>query len=515
MFESLRKKVFRQGQNSAPQQQRRRQRQDSGRPGAIGLHAVQQQQQQEQPVHLQRKTEDNMKSPERNADEQVPRRPARSRRRSSIVREEQVAELEDLPLLQDTPSSRKEEIFRKKLKLCCVIFNFEDASSNKRGKEIKRSTLLELVDYVNDSGGHKVFTEAVMPDVIEMVSVNLFRPLPPTNEEFDPDEDEPVLDPAWPHLQAVYEFLLRFVVSDEVKAKTAKKYLGHRFCLKIIQLFDTEDPRERDYLKTILHRLYGKFMTYRTYIRRVMANTFYQFVYETGKHNGIGELLEILGSIINGFALPLKPEHKDFLQNAIMPLHRPKSIANYHQQLSYCVTQFIEKESETASTILKSLSKMWPWTNSSKQVLLLNELEEILELLPHHQIEQNYEFIFKLIARLVGSPHFQVAERTLYLWNSDQLLDHGIFSSQYTDRLLPIVFPPLYQNATNHWNGTVEQLAASVLQHYQNTEPETYERCLAREQAREKAKEDTERDHERKWDLLEEMAKENSPIRDF
>ena len=28
------------------------------------------------------------------------------------------------------------------------------------------------------------------------------------------------------------------------------------------------------------------------------------------EHNGVAELLEILGSIINGFALPLKEEHK-------------------------------------------------------------------------------------------------------------------------------------------------------------------------------------------------------------
>ena len=30
-------------------------------------------------------------------------------------------------------------------------------------------------------------------------------------------------------------------------------------------------------------------------------------------HNGVAELLEILGSIINGFALPLKEEHRVFL----------------------------------------------------------------------------------------------------------------------------------------------------------------------------------------------------------
>lgn len=45
------------------------------------------------------------------------------------------------------------------------------------------------------------------------------------------------------------------------------------------------------------------------------------------------------GSIINGFALPLKEEHKAFLVRALMPLHKPKCVAMYHQQLAYCVTQ--------------------------------------------------------------------------------------------------------------------------------------------------------------------------------
>ena len=51
-------------------------------------------------------------------------------------------------------------------------------------------------------------------------------------------------------------------------------------------------------------------------------NIFYRFVYETERHNGVAELLEILGSIINGFALPLKEEHKIFLLKVLMPLHK-------------------------------------------------------------------------------------------------------------------------------------------------------------------------------------------------
>jgi hypothetical protein len=108
----------------------------------------------------------------------------------------------------------------------------------------------------------------------------------------------------------VYEFLLRYVVSNDTDAKVAKKYIDQQFVLKLLELFDSEDPRERDYLKTILHRIYGKFMVHRPFIRKAINNVFYRFIFETERHNGVAELLEILGSIINGFALPLKEEHK-------------------------------------------------------------------------------------------------------------------------------------------------------------------------------------------------------------
>ena len=59
-----------------------------------------------------------------------------------------------------------------------------------------------------------------------------------------------------------------------------------------------------------MRRIYGKFMVHRPFIRKAINNVFYRFIFETEHHNGIAELLEILGSIINGFALPLKEEHK-------------------------------------------------------------------------------------------------------------------------------------------------------------------------------------------------------------
>ncbi|CAF5186400.1 unnamed protein product, partial [Rotaria magnacalcarata] len=53
----------------------------------------------------------------------------------------------------------------------------------------------------------------------------------------------------------------------------------------LLDLFDSEDPRERDYLKTILHRIYGKFLGLRAYIRKQINNTFYKILYIQQEEN--------------------------------------------------------------------------------------------------------------------------------------------------------------------------------------------------------------------------------------
>ncbi|KAG6480115.1 hypothetical protein ZIOFF_063593 [Zingiber officinale] len=320
---------------------------------------------------------------------------------------------EALPSFKDVQQSERQSLFIKKLDLCCAIFDFIDPTKNLKEKDIKRQTLLELVDYVTSASSK--FPENVMQETTKMVSINLFRNLtiPPREhmvlEKIDAEEEEPVMDPAWPHLQVVYEFFLRFVASPETDAKLAKRYIDHSFVLKLLDLFDSEDPREREYLKTILHRIYGKFMVHRPYIRKAINNIFYRFIFETEKHNGIAELLEILGSIISGFALPLKEEHKLFLVRALIPLHKPRCIAMYHQQLSYCVTQFIEKDCKLADTVIRGLLKYWPLTNSTKEVMFLGELEEVLEATQPADFQRCMVPLFYKIARCLNSSHFQVA----------------------------------------------------------------------------------------------------------
>lgn len=73
------------------------------------------------------------------------------------------------------PSSEQEELFIRKLRQCCITFDFIDPTADLKGKEIKRNTLNELVEYITQGRG--VLTESVYPEIIKMVRKNKFHVL--------------------------------------------------------------------------------------------------------------------------------------------------------------------------------------------------------------------------------------------------------------------------------------------------------------------------------------------------
>uniref|UniRef100_A0A674H0Z8 Serine/threonine protein phosphatase 2A regulatory subunit n=1 Tax=Taeniopygia guttata TaxID=59729 RepID=A0A674H0Z8_TAEGU len=377
-------------------------------------------------------------------------RQKRSQSSSQFRSQGKPIELTPLPLLKDVPSSEQPELFLKKLQQCCVIFDFMDTLSDLKMKEYKRSTLNELVDYITISRG--CLTEQTYPEVVRMVSCNIFRTLPPSDSnEFDPEEDEPTLEASWPHLQLVYEFFIRFLESQEFQPSIAKKYIDQKFVLQLLELFDSEDPRERDYLKTVLHRIYGKFLGLRAFIRKQINNIFLRFVYETEHFNGVAELLEILGSIINGFALPLKA------------------------------------------------------------VMFLGELEEILDVIEPSQFVKIQEPLFKQIAKCVSSPHFQVAERALYYWNNEYIMS---LIEENSNVILPIMFSSLYRISKEHWNPAIVALVYNVLKAFMEMNSTMFDELTATYKSDRQREKKKEKEREELWKKLEDLELKRGLRRD-
>ncbi|WOL10629.1 hypothetical protein Cni_G19388 [Canna indica] len=136
-------------------------------------------------------------------------------------------QIECLPLFRDVPVPERQVLFLRKLQICAVVFDFSDTLKMIREKEVKRQTLSELVDFVQFGSGR--LKEPVQEELVRTVGINIFRCLPPASHEntvseaADPEEEDPFLDPAWPHLQLVYELLLRYVISSDTDTKVAKR----------------------------------------------------------------------------------------------------------------------------------------------------------------------------------------------------------------------------------------------------------------------------------------------------
>ncbi|XP_060034384.1 serine/threonine-protein phosphatase 2A 56 kDa regulatory subunit alpha isoform isoform X4 [Erinaceus europaeus] len=293
-----------------------------------------------------------------------------------------------------------------------------------------------------------------------------------------------------------------FLESPDFQPSIAKRFIDQKFVQQLLELFDSEDPRERDFLKTVLHRIYGKFLGLRAFIRKQINNIFLRFIYETEHFNGVAELLEILGSIINGFALPLKAEHKQFLTKVLIPMHTAKGLALFHAQLAYCVVQFLEKDTTLTEPVIRGLLKFWPKTCSQKEVMFLGEIEEILDVIEPTQFKKIEEPLFKQVSKCVSSPHFQVAERALYFWNNEYILS---LIEENIDKILPIMFGSLYKISKEHWNQTIVALVYNVLKTLMEMNSKLFDELTSSYKAERQREKKKQLEREELWKRLEEL----------
>lgn len=95
------------------------------------------------------------------------------------------------------------------------------------------------------------------------------------------------------------------------------------------------------------------------------------------------------------------------------------------------------------------LLRYWPKVNSPKEVMFLNELEEILDIVDAYDFQRIMVPTFTKLTQCIASTHFQVAERALYFWSNDYIVS---LMAANMDTIMPIVFPALYKTSKSHWN---------------------------------------------------------------
>ena len=93
--------------------------------------------------------------------------------------------------------------------------------------------------------------------------------------------------------------------------------------------------------------------------------------------------------------------------------------------------QFVEKDCVLADPVITALLKYWPVTNSQKEVLFLEELEELLELTQPTEFQHVMVPLFRQMARCISSSHFQVSPCTFPLSQRTSGLRTSLFHFQW------------------------------------------------------------------------------------
>ena len=287
-----------------------------------------------------------------------------------------------------------------------------------------------------------------------MIQANIFRALPSLRKVGNgadgvAEDDDIVIDPSWPHMQPVYEIFLQIVLNESEETKQLKNFVNHKFIQEFMELLDSEEPKEREYLKNILHRIYAKLVPRRKLIRKGISDILNSLVTERVKMNGTAELLDILAAIISGFAVPLREEHHDFFQKTIIPLHKVQTSQQYHSELLRCSMLFVSKDPNLSYPLIKGLLRYWPFANYFKETKFLQELLEVLDVCEPSKLEPILEILFKRLVRCICSPHLQVSDTAMCFFENEFFLS---IVKLYKSRVFPILVPSICYLADNHWH---------------------------------------------------------------
>jgi serine/threonine-protein phosphatase 2A regulatory subunit B' len=97
----------------------------------------------------------------------------------------------------------------------------------------------------------------------------------------------------------------------------------------------------------------------------------------------------------------------------------------------------------------------------------------------------------------------QVAERALFLWNNDHIVN---LIKQNCKVILPIIFPALERNTKTHWNQAVHSLTLNVQKIFHDLDPDLYKECLQKFEQDKSKEEEVTAGREATWKRLEEVA---------
>ena len=284
------------------------------------------------------------------------------------------------------------------------------------------------------------------------------------------DPEPPSTD--WLYLKLVYEICYIALQSKHIdEDKFIKGYITQDFIAEYLELFESSIEEERLVLKSLVHKLYSRFLSARTIVRNgiysyldeIIAN--YQWDYAGYNDNddhkklsktvfindndfnsivGITDILDFLSCIISGYTVPLKEEHINMLKTTLFQLHKHPQLRIFYPKLLVCIKYYLLKSNDLILPVLENLINLWPRTDVSKQLLFINEVREVISLIKfdvdNSKLIEKLAFIINIS---LGSTNAKIIDETLNMFSDNAFIN---IISRYSHEIYSVILPNLVVN---------------------------------------------------------------------
>ena len=311
-------------------------------------------------------------------------------------------------------------------------------------KQSRNESISKVIKYFTEP---QKIIDYILPNISQVfpiIPTNLFRSLPVGCTSVDKLSVSDVgigissdsIDPFWPNLEGIYTIFYKLISTDYISSKHLKQYITPFFFQEFLSLFNSEEPKERDFLKHILQSLYFKLIPKRKMIKQSLDYYLLSVIHESQTSNGISELLEVLSSIISQYSIPLRPDNAVFFREIILPLHKVQNSQTFHEQLLRCVVIFLSKDLGLAPLLVKTLLRYWPVGNSEKEGFFLGEIMEGIKICEVRALEDCVGGIVRRVLRCMAGPHIEIARKAARLVEEEGF---RALVEEFKERVIPVV----------------------------------------------------------------------------
>jgi serine/threonine-protein phosphatase 2A regulatory subunit B' len=385
----------------------------------------------------------------------------------STFRPSASGELASLPVLSSVSLSDIPQLAFQKLKQCNRICDFSDPDVDRTSKVTKAAALTELIACYSNPRQFAKLTRECHQTVIEVFSVNVFRPLPKIPEALLDSIDAVIEETAWPHLRLTYRLFLQFL-NCPIDQRLLQYHLTEQFFVSLFALLDFPDAREREEVKNVIVCIFQQVPPHRPTLRTITLNLLL-CVSNSMLMTAASPLIDLL-CFFTGDIPTMSPQMISAFERVVLPLHLPSRCMAYFDSLVRCTVMMVQKDVRLGSQLIQFLRAHWPMTLDHKAQLFIAEARRLLDE-SFDSVEADICDLLEYIGMAAQSPCTRLANTAL-----DFLADNN-FQNLYAknpEPLLRLIFPAVYRIAEGHWQQNTQAKALAVMKSFLELNPDVF-----------------------------------------